>query len=315
MIPVTIVSGFLGAGKTTLLRRVLLEGGRRYAVIVNDFGALDIDAALIARVEPGIISLRNGCVCCTTRGDLVDAARRVARLEPRPEHVMIETSGVSDPRAVADAFFIGPDADDFRVHGLFCVVDTAGFMGLDHGSTEQAIDQAAVSDIVVLNCCDLADPATIDRVEATFRGAFPWMRLLRTSHGALPPGLLDDGPAPSRRRRIGRATPADHGQAFTSWSWTDPAPLALEPFRAAIAALPPSVFRAKGLLRFIDAPGEIGVFNLVGKRSELEFTACTDPAEPGRLVAIGLADAFDIGGLPDALRAAAQPQSNPGGRS
>ena len=127
----------------------------------------------------------------------------------------------------------------------------------------------------------------------------------------MPPALLDDGPAPSPRRRIGRATPADHKQAFASWSRTDPAPLALEPFRAAIAALPPSVFRAKGLLRFIDAPGEIGVFNLVGKRSELVFTACTDPAEPGRLLAIGLTQrqrsaalspGTDKAGLPAARR-------------
>ena len=287
MIPVTIVSGFLGAGKTTLLRRLLERGGRRFAVIVNDFGALDIDAGLIARVEPGVVSLKNGCVCCTMRGDLLEAALRVAALEPRPEHVLIETSGVSDPRAVADTFFSGPAAATLVVHSILCVVDAAGFAALDHVATELAIDQAAVSDIVVLNCCDLVGPGAVDAVEVVFRGAFPWLRMLRTSHGALPTALLDDA-ALDRVMAPEREAGHAHGQVFASWSWEHPGLLRLAPFQAAVAALPASVLRAKGVLRFLEAPGEEAVFQLVGKRSSLTFAPCDGLHTPNRLVAIGL---------------------------
>ncbi|MET4023271.1 GTP-binding protein [Bradyrhizobium sp. S3.2.12] len=300
MTPVTIIGGFLGSGKTTLVRRLLANpGGRRLGVLVNDFGAVNVDAELISEIRSDVVSLKNGCICCNISGDLAGGVRRLLASKSAPDHIIIETSGVSQPHRVAEAFFSDSLSDTLIVDSIICLIDCLNFPDLTYEETEFAIDQAAVADIVILNKIDTTSMEAVDAVSKTLREALPSMRILEAAHADIPReimfGLEDKRKARLRApRAVGLVSGEiqSHHRSFVSWTWQSDRLLGLAAFREAVKQIPLAIYRAKGFLFFDDAPGKPALFQLVGKRSSLDFQALVRSLRRNSLVAIGRRDRF-----------------------
>lgn len=191
-IPVIIITGFLGAGKTTLLNHLINSNhGMRIAVLVNDFGSINIDAELIVGVEgEDTINLANGCICCTIRGDLHQAALRICERTDKPDYIIIETSGVSDPLGVAQTFLYTDLANYTAVDTILTLVDAAEFLNLPAENEVLAMDQVGTADIVVLNKTDLVDEVGLATVRQAIHEISPAARIFETSYGTVPLPLL-----------------------------------------------------------------------------------------------------------------------------
>jgi G3E family GTPase len=203
-IPVTVLTGFLGAGKTTLLNRLLREAnGKRYAVIVNEYGEIGIDGDLVVGAEEEVYELNNGCVCCKLRGDLVRVVSNLVRRPGGFDGILIETTGLADPAPVAQTFQL----DDLlrqhtRLDSVICVAD-ARHLPMQLSSTPEAALQLAQADMVLLNKSDLADEAMLAAAERAVAEVNPTAELRRVVRGELPLSqLLDRGAFDNARLRL-----------------------------------------------------------------------------------------------------------------
>lgn len=176
-VPVTVITGFLGAGKTTLVNRILTEQhGRRIAVIENEFGEVGIDDALVLDAEEEIFEMNNGCICCTVRGDLIRILGALMRRRDRFDHILIETTGLADPAPVAQTFFVDDEIrGQLRLDAIVTVVDAAHV--LDHldeikpdDVENEAVEQVAFADRMILNKVDLVSAERLAAVESRLRG-------------------------------------------------------------------------------------------------------------------------------------------------
>ena len=194
-IPVTVLTGFLGAGKTTLLNRILSEDhGRRYAVIVNEFGEIGIDNDLIVGADEEVFEMNNGCVCCTVRGDLIRILGALLKRRGRFDRIIVETTGLAKPAPVAQTFFADDDVQAAtRLDAVVTVAD-AKHIGAQLGDTEAARDQIAFADVILLNKTDLVDDAGLSAAEAQIRAINPGARLHHSRRGDVAlDALLDQG--------------------------------------------------------------------------------------------------------------------------
>ncbi|HWO10986.1 MAG TPA: GTP-binding protein [Polyangiaceae bacterium] len=192
--PVSVLTGYLGAGKTTLLNRILTEQhGQRVAVIINEFGEIGIDHRLVTTTEECVVEMNNGCICCTVRGDLIAAIGRILA-DPRPwDRILIETTGLADPAPVIQSFFMDPELKrSTRLDAIITVVDALHIAR--HWEAEEAIEQIAFADVILLNKLDLVSSDNAAKVEARIRRYNPLARLHHTTHGRVALGdLLDIG--------------------------------------------------------------------------------------------------------------------------
>jgi G3E family GTPase len=281
-VPVIVLSGFLGSGKTTLLNHLLREsGGRRVAVIVNEFGEIGIDGARVAGSEQ-FVELDNGCLCCALNEDL---KRTLADLRERGgfEHLVIETTGLADPLPVAWTFSRPGLADFYRVDAIATVVDAA-HVDRALGEAPEAALQIERADLLVLNKLDLvADggAAARARVESmnprapvlpATRGRVDWDLLLDAEASAV-------GPAPEPHAH-------SHRPSFESFSFETERILSADALEDLFYELPRSVYRVKGLVR-TDGPEPWLLVNAVAGRFELEPFAPAGPPERSALVFIG----------------------------
>jgi G3E family GTPase len=194
-IPVTVLTGFLGAGKTTLLNRILRElHGHRYAVIVNEYGAIGIDGALVVGAQDEVIELNNGCVCCKVRGDLIRVVSALVRRKDGFDGILIETSGLADPAPVVQTFFIDDEIRQrTRLDSVICVADAAHLQARLADSREAA-EQLAQADTVLINKIDLVDAAALASLRDAVRRINPTAEWLTSVRCEIPLAkLLDRG--------------------------------------------------------------------------------------------------------------------------
>jgi G3E family GTPase len=186
-IPVTVLTGYLGAGKTTLLNRILSEPhGKKYAVIVNEFGEIGIDNDLVVGADEEVFEMNNGCICCTVRGDLVRILDGLMRRKGKFDAIIVETTGLADPAPVAQTFFI--DENVGRKTKLDAVVTVADAKWLNERLKDapEAKNQIAFADVILINKTDLVSPEELSEVEARIRGINPYAKLHKTERAQLP---------------------------------------------------------------------------------------------------------------------------------
>ncbi len=306
-VPVVLVAGFLGAGKTTVVNHLLAHAqGKRIAAVVNDFGAINIDAELIAGAADGVVSLSNGCICCSLESDLLRTLAVLLRRDPKPELIVIETSGVADPADIVRNLMDPLIWREAPLETVLCVVDaTAPVAKLDDALLRSQIRSA---DVIALSKVDLADATNHSAVRDAVRAMRPAAVLVDAPHGDVPLALLfagdvDRAPAP---REPGVRRPAM--DRFETLSWTSERPVSLPRLQAAIGRLAPKLARAKGLFDTIEQPGKLMVFQLAGGRATLAPGGTPTPGMPRtRIVFIAEIGLLSRAEIDDAMQACIDP--------
>src|SRR5438128_2402382 len=192
-IPVTVLTGYLGAGKTTLLNRILSEPhGKKYAVIVNEFGEIGIDNDLIVGADEEVFEMNNGCICCTVRGDLIRIIDGLMRRKGKFDAIIVETTGLADPAPVAQTFFVDENVGNKTKLDAVVTVADAKWLRDRLRDAPEAKNQIAFADVILINKTDLVSEAELREIEARIRAINPYAKLHRTQRAQIPLGEVLD---------------------------------------------------------------------------------------------------------------------------
>lgn len=260
-VPVTVIGGFLGAGKTTLVNRLIPAIDRRVGVLVNDFGELAIDQRLIVAAEDDVVALANGCICCSMRDGVMSTVYQVLEREDPPEHLVVEASGVSDPRSLADLFLEAEKVGTVRLDALIGVADAGRFDATDRLARAQV--QAA--DLVVLNKIDTVDADRRAAIESTLREIAPAARIVPATYGDVPVQILL-GARADQVRRAGHVHDVVDASRFESYGFERDEPVSFRTILPVLKDLPPTIYRAKGTLHLAEREGKEILVQVVGRR-------------------------------------------------
>ena len=294
--PILILTGFLGTGKTSLLNHLLANNqGLKIGVLINDFGDINIDAMLVSAQTDTALELSNGCICCQVDDETVDdAISQLANRDRRLDYIIIEASGVADPRDLATTIRL-KKSDYSHFDTLVTVVDSLNFEKNNQASP-RALDNLAIADLVIVNKTDLVDPAKLKLVLKGVGLAAPKARILPAVHGRVDWRLLLDlDTKPSDQLKLAPAEADDHDHDhhhpnFQSVSFTTDRPFDPTKFEAWAGALKPNIFRTKGIIFFgLKGAEQKFIFQAVGSRFSLKLDEWREDETPTtKLVVIGL---------------------------
>jgi G3E family GTPase len=264
-IPVTVLTGYLGAGKTTLLNRILSEPhGKKYAVIVNEFGEIGIDNDLIVGADEEVFEMNNGCVCCTVRGDLIRIIDGLLKRKGKFDGILVETTGLADPAPVAQTFFADETVSGKTALDAVVTVVDAKWLKDRLKDAPEAKNQIAFADVIVLNKTDLVTPDELKDVELRIRAINPFAKIHKTSRSAvaleavLSQGAFDLDRILAIEPHFLEGGHHHHDEDVQSFSFSTDQPLEAKTFFAWIDNVSqiqgPNILRAKGILNFKDDP-------------------------------------------------------------